>query len=529
MALVAGGTASAVAAVPRAAPVACPTASSAPGFPDQRWLGKAEGLLAALKARPTGSPEQAAYIAWIRRQLRTIPGLQVHDLTYPIDRWRSNGASLQVRMGGRTRTLPPAGPIPYSKPTDAAGVEAPAVAIPDDQQITAANSRGRIVVRDAPAGSVPNAAFLLPVVSWEVYDPNHTIDPTGNFLGDFINYNARVTDLRDAAAAGAAGILFVKPLPRAQIDGHYEPYEGEQWGVPGAFLGADEGKVVTDAIAAGQNPVVRLVNRAVVRPVTTPSIEAVLPGQSPQRIVVDSHTDGTNANEDNGPIAMVAMARYLSRLPLACRPRSVQFSFTTAHFYQRVGSDKSIRDGGAEQLAEQLDRDYDRGTVSSVMTIEHLGAMDWEQAPRRDGGPGFQLTPMNQPAIRFIGVTPSPSMVAAVDAVVRGYDLQRTIVLQGADAPGATNPSHCTFGGEATPYERHLLPTIGEIAAPQYLYDPAFEMQVIDLSLMHREVVAFTDLLLRLQRMSQSDVAGAIPAERALRAAGFPACPSDGA
>ena len=95
--------------------------------------------------------------------------------------------------------------------------------------------------------------------------------------------------------------------------------------------------------------------------------------------MIDSHTDGTNAVEDNGPIAMVAMARYLASLPMRCRPRTVEFSFSTAHFYQRV-ADPDVRDGGAEQLAERLDHAYDRGTVSAVLVLEHLGAIDYEAA-----------------------------------------------------------------------------------------------------------------------------------------------------
>jgi hypothetical protein len=432
-----------------------------------------------------------------------------------------------VRIGGHTRRLAVADAIPYSQPTGRKGVAARLAFVPDDQQITVANSSRRIVVRPAPAGSIPYAELFLPVVSWETYDPGNTIDPAGNLVGDFINYLPRIADIRDAAAAGAKGILFVKELPRRQLVGHYEPYEGEAWKVPGMFLGADEGKVITDAIAAGSPVTARIVSRAVFHKVITPSIEATVPGQSPQRIVIDSHTDGTNAVEDNGPIAMVAMARYLMGLPMACRPRTVQFSFTTAHFYQRL-RDPRVRDGGAEQLAEQLDKDYDKGTVSSVVVLEHLGARDFEQVARPDGGPGYELKDTGMRAIQFIGVTPSSALVAAVDGVVRGHDLQRTILLQGSDAPGNSVPMHCSFGGEGTPYERHLLPTIGVIAAPQFLYDPAVEMDGIDFDVMHAELLAFTELVNRLGPMSQTDVAGSVDVERQQRAAGAPPCPPDG-
>jgi hypothetical protein len=186
-----------------------------------------------------------------------------------------------------------------------------------------------------------------------------------------------------------------------------------------------------------------------------------------------------------------------------------------------------VRHGGAGQLAEQLDRDYDKGTVSAVVVLEHLGARDYEMVPRKDGGPGSQLVDTGQRAIQFIGVTPSPSLVAAVDGVVRSYDLQRTILLQGADAPGTTVPSHCSFGGEGTPYNIHLLPTIGVIAAPQFLYDPAVELEGIDFGVMHSEVLAFTELINRMQPMSQDEIAGEVPLERAQRANGAQTCSVD--
>jgi hypothetical protein len=513
-----------VAFVPTASAETCPTAPDPGALADAATLRQMNSHEASL--RPTASPAHEQFVNWIRDQLRAIPGVQLSELNYRINRWNPSAAKLIMHVGGADVALPVADAIPYSQPTTPSGVTAPLAVVTPDQKITAANSAGKIVVREADAGSVPYYDFLLPVVGWETYDPNRTIDPNGTFYGDFINYIPRVNDLRDAAAAGARGLLYVKPLPRSQILDHYEPYEGEDFRVPGVFMGADEGKLITDAIAAGKHPTAQIIDNASFYKTQTASVEATISGQSAQRIVIDSHTDGVNAVEDNGPIAMIAMARYFAALPADCRPRTIQFSFTTAHFYQRV-VDYAVRDGGAEQLAEQLDRDYDKGTVSSVVTIEHLGALDYEQVPRSDGGPGLQLKPNGLRAIQFIGVTPSPMLVAAVDAVVRTYDLQRTILLQGADAPGSTVPSHCSFGGEGTPYNEHLLPTVGIISAPQTLYDPVFQLEAIDFNVMHSELLAYTELVNRLQVMSQSDVAGSVPTERAQRAAGSPTCPTE--
>jgi hypothetical protein len=507
-----------------AAGAPCPTAPDPAALPSAAQLKRMNAFVDRLGVRPTGSQAQARYIAWIRRQLRTIPGIQTRDLSFPINRWSSTQARLSMRVGRRTIKLPIADAIPYSKATGGHDVSAPLTIVPPGTAIDTANASGRIVVREANAGSVPRAAFLLPVIAWETYDPGNTINPGDNFKGDFIAYLDRIADLKAAAAAGAKGILFVKNLPRRQILGHYEPYEGLPWGVPGMFLGADQGKRITDAIAAGKRPSGRIQVSAHFRRVSTPSVLATLPGASPQRIVIDSHTDGTNAVEDNGPVAMVAMLRYFAGLPAACRPRTLEFAFSTAHFYQRV-TRPNIRDGAAEQLAEQLDRDYDKGTVSAVVVLEHMGALDYEEVPRASG-PGNRLAPNGLRAIQFIGVTPSPSLVNAVDGVVRRYDMQRTILLQGSDLPGNTVPAHCSFGGEGTPYEKHLLPTIGEIAAPQFLYDPAFGLKAIDFDVMHSEMLGFTELIAQMGTMSQADISGSVDAERAQRAAGAPSCPS---
>jgi hypothetical protein len=506
----------------------CPTAPDPAALPSAAQLRQMNSFVAKLGARPTGSRAHARYIGWIRKQLRTVPGLTTKDLRYRINRWSASRTTLQLRVGKKRRTLAVAGPVPYSKPTGRKGITAPLAFVPTGTAIDTANAAGKIVVREAPAGSVQQALFLLPVVSWTTYDPNHTIDPAANFKGDFIAYLDRIADLKNAAAAGAKGIVFVKPLPRRQIKGHYEPYEGLPWGVPGVFLGADQGKQLTDAITAakpGKHPRARITVRARFKHVKTPTVLATLPGASPQRIVIDSHTDGTNAAEDNGPVAMVAMARYFARLPRACRPRTLEFAFSTAHFYQRVASPET-RDGGAEQLAQKLDRDYDKGTVSAVVVLEHLGAIDYEEVVRKTG-PGMRLAPNGLRAIQFIGVTPSPPLVNTVDQVVQSYDMQRTILLQGADAPGNTVPQHCSFGGEGTPYEKHLLPTVGVIAAPQSLYDPAFGLEGIDFGVMHDELLGFTELLNRMGTMSQPEVSGEVDAERAQRASGTtPSCPS---
>jgi hypothetical protein len=68
---------------------------------------------------------------------------------------------------------------------------------------------------------------------------------------------------------GAKGLIVVKDLPRRQIRGFYRPYRGIRWGVPGAYLGADEGQRIKDALDGGARVEGTLTVRATVKPAST--------------------------------------------------------------------------------------------------------------------------------------------------------------------------------------------------------------------------------------------------------------------
>jgi hypothetical protein len=510
-----------VAAPGTASAAACPTPTSTalPGFASAATLQALNAKEASFGApRATGSPAQTGFVDWLDRQLKAVPGVRVRSLQYPIDRWDADRVALSV--GGED--IPVAGPVPYSPPTGAAGVTAPLVAIPPGEEITAANAAGRIVVRDLGPGSVPFAVFGSGALGLGGYDPGKLLTSGADYTRDFLT--PVQPQLEAAQEAGAAGILFLRDLPHDQQRDFYAPYEGLVWKVPGAYLGADEAARVRAAVAAGASATLTIDARTT--PVRTRTLIATIPGASQQRLAVDSHTDGTNAVEDNGPVAMLAMVRYLAKLPAACRPRTLQFAFVTGHFYQHLLGPGPVRDGGSEQVAQALDRDYDRGTVSAVMVLEHLGAYRYDAVPRSGGRPGHELLRSDDHELALVPVTNSAPLRAATIAMVRRQRLDPTAVIQGADAPVADRVPHfCSFGGEGSPYERHLLPTVATIAAPNVLFDPAFGLEAIDVAYLHRQAVGWTSLLLQMSRMSQAALAGDVPSMRAARRAGTPTCP----
>jgi hypothetical protein len=491
------------------APAQLVVPAAAAGCPSTTTLESTDRLLADNRVmagfgrRPTGSRAQAGFVDWLERSLRAIDGVQVASVPYAIDRWAERAASLRV---DGTR-VPISGAVPYAKPGD---VTAPVAYVPPGTALTAANAKGRIVVRDAVPGSVPYAAFRA--VEWFEWDPDGSLatDAGGTYERDFAGYNQRITDLQDAAKAGAAGLVFVHGFPRAQVQGQYAPYEGQHWGVPAVYVGVDEG----ERLKRGGTARIALAARDVRSPIRT--LVATLPGISDERMVVESHTDGMNAIWDNGPIAILALARHFASLPRECRPRTLQFVLTTGHLYQRLmgGAD---RGGGAEQEAKQLDRDYDKGTVALIFAMEHLGAREYAAVARPSALPGRELKPTGRNELNTMFVGESPLLVQAVDREVVNHDIRRTFVLRGADAPAAMIPPHNSYGGEGGAYQQHLLPTIALVTGPWTLYNPAFGMEAIDGGLMRQQTLLFGDLMHELASTPAAALGGGYLGYRAAR------------
>jgi hypothetical protein len=283
--------------------------------------------------------------------------------------------------------------------------------------------------------------------------------------------------------------------------------------VPGAYVGADEGAKLKEIAAEGGT--IRVSHVSSRKRVTLRMPIATLPGVSPERIVVQSHTDGMNAVWDNGPIAMLPLLEHFAAQPKACRPRTLEFAFTTAHLYQRLFRPESPT--RVEHYSDTLDEEYDQGKVALVVAMEHLGAREYAAVPRPDGGPGRVLQPTGRTEPTGIFMGESPALIEATLEATARRDVRRSLGLRGADLPGLHFPMHHSFGGEGGPYHMRLLPTVALVAGPWSLYNPAFRMEALDGELMRGQTLVFGDLLYATSSMPREAIAGGYLPQRALR------------
>ena len=181
------------------------------------------------------------------------------------------------------------------------------------------------------------------------------------------------------ANQGAKAVIFISKASRNEVEGNWSPHQAAPQPVPALVVDRDMGAELK-ALAAGE-PDVTLKLEADWRDTYVPQITGILPGESDEVIVVNSHTDGQNAFEENGAVALVHLARHFASLQGAQKlKRTIVFVAWPGHM-ANVNNKPEDRNTLPEQFGcVYAHRDLFDRTVAAV-TIEHLGATRWSDDP----------------------------------------------------------------------------------------------------------------------------------------------------
>jgi hypothetical protein len=456
--------------------------------------------------RGTGTAEHDALIDWVVEQVAEIPGFAVRTDEYELLGWHPVPEG-DLEHAGTLRAgdeeIAIAGAVPYSLP---ATNTAPLAYVPRGESISDALA-GKVVLRDFPAFALPYDLLFAQHI--------HLTPDTEQLRGQVWDRPGLANtvlhdDLLAAGAAGLAGIVFAFDLPREQIAGYYEPHMGTHYRVPAVFVGVDERDRLRGL--AERETHVEIAVRAEVRSITTRNVHATLAGQTDERIVLITHTDGNTWVQENGIAALLALGQHAATLPIEERHRTIELTFTSAHLH--------ISREGSHRYSAQLDREYDEGTIAFAFAIEHLGARDLNPVPR-SGAAGRELLFTEAAELLLWCVGPSEAMQSAVAEAVNRRKLERVLVAPGFGAPVEGQvPQIVSFGGIGTPYHAHLVPTTSIITGPWSLWAPAFGADAIDIGVLRAQVLAAADVVRALDRVPRDVIAGGYLTDRAARAAG---------
>ncbi|MDB5541157.1 MAG: hypothetical protein JWQ89_2884, partial [Devosia sp.] len=192
--------------------------------------------------------------------------------------------------------------------------------------------------------------------------------------------------------------------------------------------------------------------------------------------------DGPNAVEENGGIAVVALAKYLATLPKTARRKTYVFTLTTGHMAGAyVHSFRDFIDAHPDIM---------KRTVASLV-MEHLGSREWG-----DRGQDYVPTGRNQATMVL---TQSKALADLVLQVSAGTIEDRVV---------AVNPYLKRFTGESAALITYGVPTIGIMPAPSYLLkeSPHGGIEKHDPRLFRAQVANFARMLRKMDGMTRAQL-----------------------
>jgi hypothetical protein len=432
--------------------------------------------MARLGPKYTGNKAHTTFVEFLAAEFQKA-GCDVARERYTLPRWEAKRWSIDVEGGEGTAGFqaPVTSYFPYSGHTSAAGVGGEVVYAGRSPKFTLDGLKGKVALID----------FATNTREWaKVYQP-WGINPPGEKFPDSMRpARGAVNDLTPFQKAGAvAVILGWTDISDANAADQYTPFSRPPQGIPGLYVGRG---TLARLRALGSGARATVVLEADTFPDTpTDTLIATLPGATDEVVIVNTHTDGPNATEENGALGILALANYFAKMPKSERRRTLVFPLTTGHFAGPWVP--SIR-GVIEKHPDLITR------AVAAVTVEHLGCREWMD----DASMRYTATGKNEWSV---AITPDKAMGGAlVDA------------LQGSrDRAGVVNPANGGWLGEGSSLSRAGIPTIGYIPQPNYLLAGPADGCIEKLSpeLLHSQIQVFARLLHTIGTLTAAQLKGA--------------------
>jgi hypothetical protein len=338
--------------------------------------------------------------------------------------------------------------------------------------------QGKIALIDCPIQSRPFADWFK---VWGVYSSDM------KFPNSTRPARSSVNDLTQFQKAGAIGVILVwTDVSDASAADQYTPFSRPLQNIPGLWVGREAGAKLKKLAADGGK--VTLVLEANITPDSpTDTLIATLPGiSSDEVIVVNTHTDGPNATEENGGVGVLALAKYFSQIPRKERQRTIVFVLATGHF--AIPYVPSI-DGAMKNHPDIFQK------AVAALTIEHLGCREWMD----DAEMNYKPTGRNEMSV---AITAFKSTADIMLESLQGSADRRAVVV---------NPVKGGFLGEGSRLSRAGIPTIGYIPQPNYLLagPPNGDIEKLSPELMHSQIEVFAKVIHKMDEMPAAQLKGA--------------------
>jgi hypothetical protein len=448
---------------------AAPTAFRPELLTLKREIWDQQVWMAKLGPKYTGNKAHTTFVEFLATQLQAH-GLDLARERYTLPRWDAKRWEIAITpASGSPFKAPVTSYFPYSGQTSASGVTGELVFAGTNPKFSLDGLEGKVVVIECPTNT-REFANLYKV--WGVHPAGET------FPAATRPARGSVSDLTPFQKAGAVGVILAwTDISDANAADQYTPFSRPMQNIPGLYVGRDTGARLRALAGSGAKATVVL-EADIVPDTPTDTLIAMLPGRTNDEvIIVNTHTDGPNATEENGALGIVALAKYFARVPLRDRKRTIVCPLTTGHFAGPwVPSMRGI-------IARYPD--LVKKAVAAV-TVEHLGCEEWMD----DAALHYTPTGKHEWSV---AITPLKPMA----------DLMVDSLQESQDRAGVVNPVNGGFLGEGSALSRAGVPTIGYIPQPNYLLAGPADgcIEKLNADLMYSQIQVFAKLIHRIDAM----------------------------
>ncbi|MFS0725437.1 hypothetical protein [Paenibacillus sp. 1P07SE] len=456
-------------------------------LPSQDEVWRWQQKLDSYGPRLTGSAAHRQMIDELEAELRQM-GLQTHRDRHSFTKWEAKQWALTVvGEDGREEELPMSFYYPYSGSTPKEGVTAELVYCGKGPG-KFREAAGKIAVVEIQGPQLPSALFCKRRSS----SPPDVRIP--RLLSNAVVSSVlRGPKLEQAAAAGVLGVICVwSGLSEANARGQYLPFTTGPQQCPALWVGKTAGSRLKDLAKQGARARL-LLTADREEGAESDTLFAVLPGTNEQEsVIINTHTDGPNACEENGAVGMLAMARYFTALPLGERRRTMVFVFVTGHFQiPQFGIHGQATTRWLHDHPELWDGKDGHAKAVAGLTLEHLGCLEWKD--REEGSD------------RAYGATGQLEM----ELVYTGNKVMDELYMQSLERRTKVRsitlrPKSTIYFGEGQPLYRAGIPTVSLIPAPDYLCatGEAGGLDKLNPDFMYEQITTFVKLALAIDDTS---------------------------
>ena len=330
-------------------------------LPSQKAVWDQQVWMAKLGPKYTGNKAHTTFVEFLADEFKKAGCDVVHD-RYTLPRWEAKRWSIEVTgnaAGVNDFNAPVTSYFPYSGQTPAAGVAGEIVYAGRIPNFTLTGLNGKVALIDF---THQHARVGAPLPDRGASTRRARNSPTR--CG---RRAARSTTLRQFQKAGAvAVILGWTDVSDANAAGSVHAVLASAAGDSGPVRRPCHARARCARSAPARDATVVL--EADTFPDTpTDTLIATLPGSTDEVVIVNTHTDGPNATEENGALGILALAQYFSKIPKSERRRTLVFPLTTGHFagpwvpsirgvHREASRRDQARGGGRHRRAPRLPR-----------------------------------------------------------------------------------------------------------------------------------------------------------------------------